>query len=277
MENTLYPRFSRAFEEDTFLCKLRMTRSDAARLFETADWVRLLSPLLPVEERLSCAQALTVFRPLLDTLAPEPDERGLSYAYQAASSLLYPQDDRTHTAAQWDGALCFLQFLRELFDLERESLPFDPWLDFAFCTEEELVDSGVAEEYRQFLRRFREEYVYELLRLGREVTPFRTLEHIAGVHHVSMSVARAFKAGGGLIDLGLMSGAAAGHDIGKFGCKPGERVPYLHYFYTDQWFSWRGLTAIGRIAANHSVWDLEIENLSSESLVLVWSALRRLF
>ena len=274
MENTLYPRFSRAFEEDTFLCKLRMTRSDAARLFETADWVRLLSPLLPVEERLSCAQALTVFRPLLDTLAPEPDEGWLSYAYQAASSLLYPQDDRTHTAAQWDGALCFLQFLRELFDLERESLPFDPWLDFAFCTEEELVDSGVAEEYRQFLRRFREEYVYELLRLGREVTPFRTLEHIAGVHHVSMSVARAFKAGGGLIDLGLMSGAAAGHDIGKFGCKPGERVPYLHYFYTDQWFSWRGLTAIGRIAANHSVWDLEIENLSSESLVLVYADFR---
>ena len=37
----------------------------------------------------------------------------------------------------------------------------------AFCTEEELVDSGVAEEYRQFLRRFREEYVYELLRDGR--------------------------------------------------------------------------------------------------------------
>ena len=274
MENTLYPRFSRAFEEDTFLRKLRMTRNDAARLFETADWARLLTPLLPLKERLSCAQALAVFRPLLDAMAPEPAEGWLPYAYQAASSLLFPQDDRAHTAPQWDGALCFLQFLRELFDLERETLPFDPWLDFAFCTEEELADSGVAEEYRQFLRRFREEYVYELLRLGREVTPFRTLEHIAGVHHVSMSVARAFKAGGGLIDLGLMSGAAAGHDIGKFGCRPGERVPYLHYFYTDQWFSWRGLTAIGRIAANHSVWDLEIENLSSESLVLVYADFR---
>ena len=274
MENTLYPRFSRAFEEDTFLRKLRMTRNDTARLFETADWARLLAPLLPLKERLSCAQALAVFRPLLDAMAPEPAEGWLPYAYQAASSLLFPQDDRAHTAPQRDGALCFLQFLRELFDLERETLPFDPWLDFAFCTEEELTDSGVAEEYRQFLRRFREEYVYELLRLGREVTPFRTLEHIAGVHHVSMSVARAFKAGGGLIDLGLMSGAAAGHDIGKFGCKPGERVPYLHYFYTDQWFSWRGLTAIGRIAANHSVWDLEIENLSSESLVLVYADFR---
>ena len=113
-----------------------------------------------------------------------------------------------------------------------------------------------------------------MLRLSREVTSFRTLEHIAGVHYVSMRVARAFYASGGLIDLGLISGAALGHDLGKFGCKPGERVPYLHYYYTDQWFTRRGLTALGHIAANHSVWDLEIENLSSESLTLVYADFR---
>lgn len=89
-----------------------------------------------------------------------------------------------------------------------------------------------------------------------------------------MRVARAFCASGGLIDLGLISGAALGHDLGKFGCKPGERVPYLHYYYTDQWFTRRGLTALGHIAANHSVWDLEIENLSSESLTLVYADFR---
>lgn len=118
-------------------------------------------------------------------------------------------------------------------------LPFDFWLDFEFCTEEELSHSGVAEEYRRFCYRFREEYIYEMLRLSREVTSFRTLEHMAGVHYVSMRVARAFCASGGLIDLGLISGAALGHDLGKFGCKPGERVPYLHYYYTDQWFTRR--------------------------------------
>ena len=119
-----------------------------------------------------------------------------------------------------------------------------------------------------------QEYIYELLRLGREVTPFQTLDHIAGVHHVAMQVARAFRSAGGLIDLGLISGAALGHDLGKFGCKPGERVAYLHYYYTDQWFTRRGLTALGHIAANHSVWDLEIENLSSESLALVYADFR---
>lgn len=273
-EKTLRSRMAKAFGERTFLRKLAMGRAGAAQLLGSADWVRLTAPLLPIRERITCARALGAFRPLLDQLALEPDEGWLRYAYQVASALLYPQADQTHTSAQWDAALCFLQFLQELFAAERRCLPFDPWMDFAFCTDDELAGSATAEQYRQFVKRFRGEYIYELLRLGREVTPFRTLEHIAGVHHVSMTVSRAFKAGGGLIDLALISGAAAGHDLGKFGCKPGERVPYLHYYYTDQWFTWRGLTALGLIAANHSVWDLELENLSSESLVLVYADFR---
>ena len=263
-----------AFAAPAFLKKLTMSHADAERLFAPVDWCGLCRDLAPTERRVSCAAALDAFRPLLDRISPEPAEGWLSCAYETARSLLYPAADAGHTAAQRDGALCFLQFLQVLFDLERTSLPFDLWLDFELCTEEELSHSGVAEEYRRFLRRFREEYIYELLRLGREVTPFQTLDHIAGVHHVAMRVARAFRSAGGLIDLGLISGAALGHDLGKFGCKPGERVAYLHYYYTDQWFTRRGLTALGHIAANHSVWDLEIENLSSESLALVYADFR---
>ncbi len=263
---------TRAFQEEAFLRKLSHPQAEA--LLSGQDWPVLLAPLLPIGERLCCVQVLESFHPVLEGLAPEPEEGWALCAYHTAVSLLYPQADPARTPAQRDGALCFLQFLQVLLDAEREALPFDFWLDFAFCTEEEQGASNLAEEYRLFLRRWREEYVYELLRLGREVTPFHTCEHIAGVHHVSMMVSRAFKAGGGKIDLGLISAAAAGHDIGKFGCRPGERVPYLHYYYTDQWFSWRGLGSLGRIAANHSVWDLELENLSSESLVLVYADFR---
>ena len=273
-QSKLHLQLCESFGEDVFLKRLSRSRTDMSRLFANVDWQRLVYPLLPMEHRLSCAQALTTFRPLLDAIAPQPAEGWLSYTYRVASSLLFPVEDPTHTPAQRDGALSFLQYLRALFDEERRLLPFDPWLDFSFCTEKELQRSDVAEEYRQFLRCWREEYVYELLRLGREVTPFRTLEHIAGVHHVAITVSRAFSKKGGLIDVGLISGAAAAHDIGKFGCKSGERVPYLHYFYTDQWCTDRGLHSLGRIAANHSVWDLEIENLSSESLVLVYADFR---
>ncbi len=263
-----------SFEEPSFLRKLGMDRDSVRRLLEARDWTAALRNLLPIQRRLTCGELLELCRPMLADIAPEPEEGWMAYAYKVAGSLLYPDADPDHTAAQRDAALCFLQLLQVFFDEERRELPFDPQYDFAFCTEEELRHSFIAEEYRQFLARFREEYVYELMRLGREVTPFRTLEHIAGVHHVSMTVGRAFAGGGGLVDLALMSGAAAGHDIGKFGCKPGERVPYLHYHYTNQWFSQRGLETIGRIAANHSVWDLEIENLSAESLILVYADFR---
>ncbi len=76
------------------------------------------------------------------------------------------------------------------------------------------------------------------------------------------------------IDLALASGAAAGHDLGKFGCKPNERVPYLHYYYTNQWFTAYHMEGIGHIAANHSTWDLELDNISVESLVLIYADFR---
>ena len=124
------------------------------------------------------------------------------------------------------------------------------------------------------LRCWKREYVYELMRLGLEATPYRTLEHIAGVHHVAMTAGRALHRAGIPVDLALVSGSAAGHDIGKFGCRPGERVPYLHYYYTDLWFRRRRLTDIGHVAANHSVWDLEPDYLSVESLLLIYADFR---
>ena len=145
-QSTLHLQLAESFGEDTFLRLLSRNRADMSRLFGNVDWQRLVYPLLPIEHRLSCAQILTHFRPLLDAIAPQPPEGWLSYTYQVASSLLFPAEDDAHTPAQRDGAVSFLHFLRVLFDEERRILPFDPWLDFAFCTEKELQSSDVAEE-----------------------------------------------------------------------------------------------------------------------------------
>lgn len=263
-----------AFSEKSFLERLSISKPAARRLLKSVDWKMALDGVFPIRERFACNQVLQICRPMLEKIAREPVGGWLQCAYRTAVSLLFPSADQIYSASERNGALCFLCVFRTLLDEERQELPFDPRYDFAFCTEEEIQKSPVANEYREFLTRFREEFIYELMRLGREVTPYHTLEHIAGVHHVAMTVARTFASGGGLVDLALMSGAAAGHDIGKFGCKPGERVPYLHYHYTNLWFSQRNLNTIGHIASNHSVWDLEIENLSSESLILVYSDFR---
>ena len=223
--------------------------------------------------RLRCADVLSLCRPELEVLCPgEPSEGWLAYAYDYARRLLYPEKTGAEPFAP--GAVFLLSVLQVLFAAEAELLPHDPAWTFDFLTDDELAGSPCAPSYQRFLRLWRREFVYELMRLGLEVTPYRTLEHIAGVHHLAVTAARALRKSGVAVDVALVSGAAAGHDLGKFGCRPGERVPYLHYFYTDQWFRRRRMTDIGHVAANHSVWDLEPDYLSVEALLLIYADFR---
>ena len=242
------------------------------RALETEGYMQRFAGLFS-GARLRCADVLALCRPELETLCPgEPSEGWLAYAYDYARRLLYPEKTGAEPFAP--GAVFLLSVLQVLFAAEAELLPHDPAWTFDFLTDDELAGSPCAPSYQRFLRLWRREFVYELMRLGLEVTPYRTLEHIAGVHHLAVTAARALRKSGVAVDVALVSGAAAGHDLGKFGCRPGERVPYLHYFYTDQWFRRRRMTDIGHVAANHSVWDLEPDYLSVEALLLIYADFR---
>lgn len=242
------------------------------RAIETEGYMQRFAGLFS-GARLRCADVLALCRPELETLCPgEPSEGWLAYAYDYARRLLYPEKTGVEPFAP--GAVFLLSVLQVLFAAEAELLPHDPAWTFDFLTDDELAGSPCAPSYQRFLRLWRREFVYELMRLGLEVTPYRTLEHIAGVHHLAVTAARALRKSGVAVDVALVSGAAAGHDLGKFGCRPGERVPYLHYFYTDQWFRRRRMTDIGHVAANHSVWDLEPDYLSVEALLLIYADFR---
>ena len=242
------------------------------RTLETEGYMQRFAGLFS-GARLRCADVLALCRPELEVLCPgEPSEGWLAYAYDYARRLLYPE--KTDAEPFAPGAVFLLSVLQVLFAAEAELLPHDPAWTFDFLTDDELAGSPSAPSYQRFLRLWRREFVYELMRLGLEVTPYRTLEHIAGVHHLAVTAARALRKSGVAVDVALVSGAAAGHDLGKFGCRPGERVPYLHYFYTDQWFRRRRMTDIGHVAANHSVWDLEPDYLSVEALLLIYADFR---
>ena len=244
-----------------------------ARALEAENYMQRFAPLFH-GVRLRCAEVLALCRPELDALSggQEPARGWLAYTYDFACRLLFPEEDADTSCAA--GAVFLLSVLQVLFAAEDELLPRDPAWTFDFPTEEELSGCACAASLGQMLRSWKREYVYELMRLGLEATPYRTLEHIAGVHHVAMTAARGLRRAGIPLDLALVSGSAAGHDIGKFGCRPGERVPYLHYYYTDLWFRRRRITDIGHVAANHSVWDLEPDYLSVESLLLIYADFR---
>ena len=158
---------------------------------EQENFMQRFAPLLG-EERLRCKCVLELCREELKQLCPqEPHEGWLRYAYVFARRLLFPEPGTDPSCAA--GAVFLLSVLQVLFSAEQELLPFDPMWDFAFPREQELEDSPCAAGYGQMLRLWKREYVYEMMRLGLEATPYRALEHIAGVHHIAVTMGRALK------------------------------------------------------------------------------------
>ena len=168
------------------------SRKAVAELMQSPGWTDGLEGMFPIRERLSCAHILQLCAPLLDKLCPEGPEKGWGpFTYQYVCRLMFPENGFAPEADRCGvGAEFYLVVLQVLLDRERAALPFDPMLDFQFLTPEEYKGCDKAGEYRRFLAAWREEFIYELMRLGMEFTPFKTLSHIAGVHYIAMTAAR---------------------------------------------------------------------------------------
>ena len=174
--------------------------------------------------------------------------------------------------------LFYLEVLRVISQFQKSSgdSTFQSRYPLNFLNGEERAKLENPAEYKRFLKAFNDEYLYEMMKLSQEVANYRTLDHICGVNGIALFISRQLSNLGIPVDLSWVSGAAIGHDLGKYGCKKNEleRTPYLHYYYTDIWFKKHNIPYIGHIAVNHSVWDLELENLPLESLILIYSDFR---
>lgn len=217
-------------------------------------------------------------RPYLDRICPERTcEDWLQESYAYLLSVFFPASyPQTLSGKEEQAVKYFLYILEGALEREAQECDFDREKHFALLTESELSGSHLKEEYARLLKQFGEEHLYAFLRLSKVCTKYNILGHIAGVHYVSMYMARQLKERDVPLDLALMSGAALMHDIGKYGCRPedAKKVPYLHYYYTYLYCRGNHLDNIGDIASNHSVWDLELENLSTESLLLIYADFR---
>lgn len=261
---------------EDFLNKVRMTKERMQGLVSESG---LLTALTAVgdKEGFTCKEIYEVSERLLDLVCFDRPDGWLFYVYEYVLKKSFPDAVTIKLDKQYTKAvLVYLEILRAVFSYEREHAQFDKFMFFRFLTDREVEGLENQDEYLRFMEAFRECYVYEMMRLHQEVTPFNTLEHIAGVHYVAMHIGRQLKSLNTPVDLGIVSGAAIGHDIGKYGCKENEsrRVPYLHYYYTDIWFKKHHIPNIGHVAANHSTWDLELENLPVEALILIYADFR---
>lgn len=230
------------------------------------------------QEEKSCREVLELCLPVMEKLLEDregPDD-WLEYILAKYRAVYFPDSFPAAADRCYDQAEEFyLDVLNGYFRMERQR-GFRVSRDFDSLSRGEIENSRIREEFLAFQKCFVSLRLYEFMRISRECTKYDTLGHIAGVHNVAVYMARQFTDTPVRADLGLISAAAVLHDIGKFGCRQQEadKVPYLHYYYTGQFSSRFGLRRAGHIAANHSVWDLELENLSLENLLLIYSDFR---
>ncbi|WP_099190792.1 nicotinate-nicotinamide nucleotide adenylyltransferase [Tepidibacter mesophilus] len=231
----------------------------------------------------TCKSILTVCQSLLDNIHPNLIKSDwLNYTYNLLLYKSFPDSVEIdiQNIPETIKLACniYIEIIRVFCKYEKLSNNSSFYIQYPlnFLDTHEIDSLEMQSEYTRFLRYFNNEYIYEMMKLNQEILNHNTLDHICGVHHLALNIARQIKNMAIPIDLGRVSGSAAGHDLGKFGCKKSEskRVAYLHYYYTDKWFKKHHITYIGHTALNHSVWDLELENLSIESLILIYCDFR---
>lgn len=267
-----------ACTDRSFLLSVQSSKHEILSRLDTFEL--LASELLSYSSqggRISSVDILSTSSRHIDEMANAPAEGWAVHCYKYILNRIFPHLEGPHDAdAYAHGRLYALAILRAVFSYERKTCRFDPQLDFPLISDAEVHSEGFTPEYIRMRRLAHANYIYEFMRIGSETTPFNTLGHIAGVHYVAVYMAKQLHAAGVPVDVALVSGAAASHDIGKYGCRKSEerRVPYLHYYYTDYCMTRNGMPEIAHIAANHSTWDLEFENLSAESLLLIYADFR---
>lgn len=252
-------------------------REELLDLISRESFDYLLKKLI-YNKQYDCISILKLFSPIYKKYWNATDKKILKYIFDWLLSLSFPEKvNRKFDKRLEPLTLFYLNLLRNLSKYEANNEDeSDNMFKLEFLTEEEEKTSNCLEEYLKFKEIFMDKWIYELMKLDLVLTGHNTLEHVMGVNNISLYIGRQLKKLNLPVDLGIVVGAALGHDIGKYGVRDEDmdRVPYLHYYYTEEWFNRFGLYKIGHIATNHSTWDLELENLPIESLILIYADFR---
>lgn len=275
----VYNKIVRKLSSIKWLQKWNVDKTFIDKHIKTKEFIDELKTIIETGD-FSAKATLNLCKNMLEEMAGDKSPSDwINYIYQYTLNKTFPETVSISFVEKLNSPCeVYLRIFRVICETQKSSKD-NSWQSIYpmdFLTLEEENELEYPEEYRKFIKAFKDDFIYEMMKINGEITGFNTLDHVCGVHYLSLFIARQLKIIGMPVDLGRVSGAAAGHDIGKYGCKGAElkRVPRLHYYYTDQWFQKYGINYIRNIAINHSTWDLELENLSLESLLLIYSDFR---
>ncbi len=277
MTDNIINRAESALTSKSLLKKIGIKKNEMLAIMSKTEWKKKMHDCL-CENRFKAADILDAVKPLMNEFADDPEIGWLEFACKAARARLYPENFALDMEYENEkkALIILMESYRAALEAEYASDKDAARTSVKLLEDEEVAGCVSEAEYTRFKEFWHDSYIFEFMRIYSEITPFNISDHISGVHYMAVYIGRQLADKGLPIDMALLSGAAAGHDIGKFGCseKESARIPYLHYYYTDKLLKRLGTPMIAHIASNHSTWDLELENLSVEALLLIYADFR---
>src|SRR5665648_790013 len=275
MKSEISKHIERDLLNRQFLKYNNISKKEMQEILANNDWV-ITFDKLKNNEIINCKKIINCISPILNRITSEPELGWEQYIIDLTIKQLFPEG--VYEEENKENRICrsiILQTIRTFIEKKKFTVQNQEEI-IVFLKPEEYESCNGKQEYDKLVKYWSRNYINEFMLIYGEKTSFNIIGHISGVHKIALIIGEQLRKVGVPLDIALMSGAAIGHDIGKFGCKETEsaRTPYLHYYYTDIFFKSNEMPIIGHIATNHSTWDLELENLSAESLVLIYSDFR---
>ncbi len=226
----LYNKISQSFNNNIWLKKQDINKEYISLHMNSLEFNKKLSKMI-LNKDFSAKSTLQLCTGLLKNIYPiKSEEDCLNKIYNYCLNRTFPNIDKIHSDSNLDiCAEVFLKIFCIINDFEKNynSYIFKGKYPLNFLKEEEIQSLERPQEYKKFLSNFKKDYIYEMMKLSEEIMGFNTLDHVCGVHYLCLHIGRQLKTLGIPIDLGRVSGAGAGHDIGKYGCTGEDlkRVP----------------------------------------------------
>ena len=148
----------------TVLKRMRVTKKRMQALLKNERFRAKLGEVLE-GRKVACEEILILCQDIMEELSPKtPKEGWLSYIYFYVRKGLFPECCQAIPNPEYESAAIFyLEVLHHLFLYEKKWQPFERTRDFVFP--DNVGDSHYTEEYDRFRKCFREQYVYELMRI----------------------------------------------------------------------------------------------------------------
>ena len=176
LESNSYRCLMQILNDKQFQKRFSLSKAATIDLLRKDNWREKCNKLDSYNQDLDCATILSHCTKTLKRFGEEPASGWLQFTYRYAISLSYPEHSYDlGTTKQQDGALFILAVLQAFYQTAHRRALIDQRFDLHFPNERDIEDSEYSDEYHAAFSCFKKSFVYEMMRLAQEITPYTIL------------------------------------------------------------------------------------------------------